>query len=126
MARCNKCGAEPKEITSFCSACGSKFVPRPEPISVEGESGAYYCFKHKKEVTRVTCGRCEKPICTKCLVVSAAGVRCRQCASHRTPIQLRGLVYDITGGLKGGMNYRLFWYAFLLFWIARMFIGCLR
>ena len=41
------------------------------------------CYKHPKEETRLSCGRCERPICTRCSIVGPAGVRCRECASLR-------------------------------------------
>ena len=41
------------------------------------------CYKHPKEETRLSCGKCERPICTRCSIVGPAGVRCRECASLR-------------------------------------------
>src|ERR1700689_4472560 len=99
MARCNRCGTEAAEVTKFCSHCGAKFVPREEPVSVEGDAGAYYCAKHKNVVTRVTCGRCEKPICPKCLIIGPAGVRCKDCARNKVPIRMSGVLHDATSGI---------------------------
>lgn len=42
-----------------------------------------YCYKHPKEETGLSCGRCERPICTRCVVIGPAGPRCRECASLR-------------------------------------------
>ena len=38
------------------------------------------CEKHPKEETSLTCGRCEVPICVRCVVHSDVGIRCRGCA----------------------------------------------
>lgn len=38
------------------------------------------CANHPKELTVVRCGRCEKPICTRCMVDSPVGKKCRECA----------------------------------------------
>jgi hypothetical protein len=39
-----------------------------------------YCANHPKEETLVTCGRCEKPICPRCMVAGPVGMRCRECS----------------------------------------------
>ena len=100
--RCSNCGAENEGEPNFCSDCGVKFVPIPAAVPVPGdETGLYYCCKHKKEQTRVTCGRCERPICTKCMMIGHAGVRCKQCAKGKVGIRPAGVAHDVAGGLKG-------------------------
>jgi len=107
--RCSKCGAEAKEITKFCGQCGAKFVAVPPPVTVEGEDGLYYCNRHQKETTPVTCGRCERPICTKYIVVGPAGVRCKDCARNRVAIRPRGVLHDVGSGLSSPGAQRV-WY----------------
>lgn len=118
MERCVKCGAENPENNKFCGECGERFIPRSPSIPVPGEEGVFYCFKHKKEPTRVSCGRCEKPICHKCMIVGPAGVRCKQCARRKVPVRLRGVVHDAGRGIGslGGAGGRRVWY--LAIWIA--------
>ena len=41
------------------------------------------CYRHPKTETAVSCGRCERPICVKCMVSGPAGMRCPDCASLR-------------------------------------------
>ncbi len=41
------------------------------------------CAAHPNVETELSCGRCEKPICPRCLVHSPVGVRCRECAQVR-------------------------------------------
>lgn len=41
------------------------------------------CAKHSDVETSVSCGRCEKPVCVRCMVHSDVGIRCRDCAPPR-------------------------------------------
>jgi hypothetical protein len=107
--RCSKCAAENPEGQKFCGSCGAKFVPIAAPVAVAGEDGVFYCHKHKKETTRVSCGRCERPICTRCVVVGPAGVRCQACAKNKVPMRLRGVLHD-TGRAARNVNVRQVWY----------------
>ena len=66
-----------------------------------------FCYRHPDRETRVSCGRCEKPICTQCAMQGPVGFRCRDCGkpvrdpmSSFTPIQLiGGLAASFGGGL---------------------------
>ena len=42
-----------------------------------------YCSKHPEEETSLSCGRCETPICVRCVVHTDVGIRCRECAPAR-------------------------------------------
>lgn len=42
------------------------------------------CANHPKEMTYVRCGRCETPICVRCMVDTPVGKKCRSCAKART------------------------------------------
>ena len=124
-ARCIRCGSPNDPNNRFCAACGVKFEPRPEPVSA-GEDGLYFCTKHKKETTRVTCGRCEKPICHRCMVVGANGVRCHECARNKIPVRLGGVVHDATSGIGksvGSMGTRPIWYLYIWSFIIRIIMG---
>ncbi len=39
------------------------------------------CATHPNTETELACGKCEKPICPKCLYHTPVGVRCRECAN---------------------------------------------
>ena len=41
------------------------------------------CARHSDTETSLTCGRCETPICVRCLVQTDVGIRCRTCAPVR-------------------------------------------
>ncbi len=38
-----------------------------------------YCANHPNVETNLRCNRCEKPICSKCAVLTPTGYRCREC-----------------------------------------------
>jgi hypothetical protein len=42
------------------------------------------CYRHKNVETAVSCGRCDRPICPKCMISGPAGMRCPECASLRS------------------------------------------
>ena len=42
-----------------------------------------FCATHPKVETYLRCGRCDKPICPRCLVQTPVGSRCRACARVR-------------------------------------------
>jgi hypothetical protein len=39
------------------------------------------CFYHPDRETRVSCGRCDRPLCPDCVRHGATGVRCKECIS---------------------------------------------
>ena len=41
------------------------------------------CATHPAVETELSCGKCEKPICPRCLVHTPVGARCRECAQIR-------------------------------------------
>lgn len=42
------------------------------------------CVNHPNEITFVRCGRCEAPICVRCMVDTPVGKKCRACARNRS------------------------------------------
>src|SRR6516162_3207724 len=46
--------------------------------SIGGET--LHCARHPHTETVLRCGRCDTPICAKCLVMSPVGARCPKCA----------------------------------------------
>ena len=41
------------------------------------------CAYHPKVETLLRCSKCEKPICSRCAILTPVGSRCRQCAGIR-------------------------------------------
>lgn len=68
------------------------------------------CARHPSIETGLACGRCETPICPKCLVMTDVGARCPTCAPMRKLPQfeigpiwaLRGLVAALVSGAALG------------------------
>jgi hypothetical protein len=89
------------------------------------------CAEHPNVETYLRCGRCEKPICPKCLVYTPVGTRCRDCANIK-----KSPVYDVSGaqylkasavGLGLGLGLGFVWafipqFAFFSLWIV-LFLG---
>ena len=51
-----------------------------------------YCARHPDTETNLSCGRCEEPVCPRCMVHGPVGVRCESCAQvKRVP------TFDVTG-----------------------------
>jgi hypothetical protein len=56
------------------------------------EPTALRCTRHPAVETLLRCGRCETPICPRCVVQTPVGARCPDCARVRRPP-----TYDLTG-----------------------------
>ena len=77
------------------------------------------CAEHPEVETNLSCGKCGKPICPKCLVQTPVGARCRECANLRrlptygitVPQYFRavgvGLVLAIVLGIVWGILWRI-------------------
>ncbi len=76
--------------------------PTDEPMMEQPV--ATFCAKHPRVETYLRCGRCETPICPKCLIMTPVGARCRDCARLRKlPIfEVRPIHY--LRGLAGGLG----------------------
>ncbi len=68
----------------------------PAPITTSGGlpgSGSIVtrCTEHPEVETALRCGRCETPICPKCMIMTPVGARCETCADVRpSPIFTAG------------------------------------
>lgn len=45
----------------------------------------YLCARHPETETVLQCGRCETPICPRCMIHTPGGIRCPDCAKLRRP-----------------------------------------
>jgi len=94
----------------------TKEARRPDPRAVTAEALAtadseqMFCYRHPSVETWLRCGRCDRPICTKCSIQGPVGSRCRECGrlandplTAFTPRQLvLGLGVSIIAGLVAG------------------------
>lgn len=70
-----------------------------------------FCYRHPDRETYVRCGRCDRPICTRCAMLGPVGLRCKTCGTpardpltHLTPFQLTfGLAVAVGAGTLGGL-----------------------
>jgi hypothetical protein len=75
------------------------------------EAGAVPCAANPDVLTSLRCGRCDTPICPRCLVMTPVGARCRACARLRAhpvydvrPLHyLRGAGAGLAVALIGGL-----------------------
>ena len=43
------------------------------------DGSALHCYRHPDRETYIRCGRCDRPICTRCAMQGPVGFRCREC-----------------------------------------------
>lgn len=94
------------------------------------------CTNHPNRTTYVSCSACGKPLCPDCMVFSAVGVKCRECASMprsaRVRLKSHRLLAAVAAGLGAGTAVGFVYYYilgaggffFLIFFVA-MGIGWL-
>ena len=65
-----------------------------------------YCANHPRRSTLVSCSACGKPLCPDCMVYSAVGIKCRECArmprSARVTLKASRLLQAVAAGLGAG------------------------
>jgi hypothetical protein len=61
------------------------------------------CANHPNRLTMVTCSDCGKPLCPDCMVFSAVGIKCKECAtlprSARATLKTQKFLLAIAAGL---------------------------
>jgi len=84
------------------------------PAVVEDETPTLRCARHPGTETVLRCGRCETPICPRCMVETPVGARCPNCAGVKRfrmllkPSELfRAVGYGIAVGAIGTFIYTL-------------------
>src|SRR3954453_20357800 len=91
-----------------------------------------HCYRHPDRVTRISCGRCERPICTKCAMQGPVGFRCRQCGQLAfdpirsvTPVQaaIAGVISVGGGAVTGFISAQLGYFTIFVSFIAGGLIG---
>ena len=69
------------------------------------------CARHPDVPTNLRCSRCETPVCPRCLVHAAVGIRCRECGKGTVPPTYRvsssslalGILTAVALGFFGGL-----------------------
>jgi len=113
---CPKCEAAMPADADTCANCGKKVTPQYAPVPVEGDGGAFYCYRHKRATTRLRCGKCGRAICTSCAVIGSAGPRCPECSRNKIPIRARAVAHEakvaVRNVFRGPMRFIAFIVAF--------------
>ena len=99
--RCPKCDAAMEPTAEVCPSCGERVVPQYTPEPAGDEKGLFLCYRHKKEKTRLRCGRCGRAICPDCAIIGPAGPRCPECGRNKVPVRARGVLHDVAASFKG-------------------------
>ena len=100
-------------------------------IEASADPGEMKCARHPNVETGLACGRCETPICPKCMVMTDVGARCPSCAPRRrlpqyeiSPLYvLRGMGAALIAGAVIGAAWGLILPGLLGFFIIFLGIG---
>ena len=86
----------------------------------------FYCETHPKIETGLTCSRCDRRICPKCMVQTAVGGRCLDCGKgHKSPIydvSIQRYIFVSIAVLFTGLCWGVAW-AFLHVAVGWMVLG---
>ena len=82
-----------------------------EAVDDAADDGTLHCYRHPDRETWVRCGRCDRPICTKCAMQGPVGFRCRDCGkpvndplTSMKPHQVvLGSLVSVGAGVLGGL-----------------------
>jgi hypothetical protein len=75
------------------------------------------CARHPQVETFVRCGKCDRPICPKCMVAGPVGMRCRDCGRQNLDTLMRGSPSQYLLGTLCA-----FGSAFLLGWMSHVLV----
>jgi hypothetical protein len=98
-------------------------APAADPAATAAATGVLYCANHPTVETSLRCNRCNKPICSKCAVLTPVGYRCKECVRGQQQIFETVVWYDylvagalaaILGGLAGALLVNLGWFTIFL------------
>lgn len=99
---------------------------------ITANTDTLYCANHPSVATSLRCNRCNKPICTKCAVLTPVGYRCRECVRGQQQVfetvvwydyVVAGVLAAVLGGLAGALLVRLSWFTIFLAPVAGGFIA---
>lgn len=92
---CPRCGKENDADATNCVRCGIVMDEVEGVFQKEPEAPEFFCFRHPKVATNLRCGRCERPICTRCAVMGPNGVRCPECAKQNIAVRPGAVVHEV-------------------------------
>ena len=92
-------------------------------VTTSTSTDTLFCANHPSVATSLRCNRCNKPICTKCAVLTPVGYRCRECVRGQQQVFETAVWYDyavagvlaaVLGGLAGALLVNLSWFVIFL------------
>jgi hypothetical protein len=98
----------------------------------DADDGRLFCYRHPDRETWVRCGRCDRPICTKCAMQGPVGFRCVDCGKPAfdpltsfSPAQaLGGLAVALLGGFVAAfIASRIGFFSIIISYFAGGFIA---
>ncbi len=78
-------------------------VGPPPAGEVPLDDGPLYCVNHPNVETMLRCNRCGRPVCTRCVVPTPVGYRCKQCVGQQQATFYTGGVVDYVLGAVIGL-----------------------
>lgn len=81
--------------------------------AIEDTTGTVFCARHPSRPTALRCGKCNIPICTRCVVQTPVGGRCAACANLRRLPQFEVGLWLIGRSFAGGLIVSLVGWFFL-------------
>jgi hypothetical protein len=106
---------------------GTAALPAAETAEAEAGDGTLQCYRHADRETWVRCGRCDRPICTRCAMQGPVGFRCRDCGKpvndpltsmKPQQVALGGLAAMGAGTLGALIGLQLGWFVVLVGFFA--------
>ncbi|MEI8281544.1 MAG: zinc-ribbon domain-containing protein [Armatimonadota bacterium] len=127
MKSCPRCGRQNEDDVQFCGRCGLDTVEYERHQARPSSDDEQFCYRHPKEQTNLKCGRCLKPICTKCAAIGPAGPRCPDCAKQNIEFRPAAVVHSAKRTIfgLGRMGPYGIWIAIIVgSMVIGMFRGC--
>ncbi len=85
-----------------------------------------FCHWHKKVATNLSCGRCGKPVCPKCVIIGPAGPRCKECGKGEVHFRPGAIWLSFKRAVAAPfrMDWRMLLILMMLIGMASQFISC--
>ena len=82
----------------------------------QGREAVTHCYWHPDVETGLSCSRCEKNVCTQCMVQAPVGIRCRDCGKAvrmptydvRPAYYSRAIIVALAVAIGGGILWGIF------------------
>ena len=93
---------ELEAVISEASRRLEEAVGPPPAGEVPLDDGVLYCTNHPNVETMLRCNRCGRPMCTRCVVPTPVGYRCKQCVGQQQASFYTGGAVDyVLGAIIG-------------------------